>query len=112
MTRADMTQANEALVRQILGGLTDAHTGATLGEAVRAVGVDGDRVSVDLQLGYPAAGAIEAIGARVRDALQADPAIESATVSITSRIHVHKVQGTLGPLPNVKNIIVVASGKG
>jgi len=107
-----MTQANEALVRQILGELTDAHTGATLGEAVRAVGVDGDRVSVDLQLGYPAAGAIEAIGARVRDALQADPAIESATVSITSRIHVHKVQGTLGPLPNVKNIIVVASGKG
>ena len=108
----DMTQANEALVRQILGGLIDTHTGAPLGEAVRAVGVDGGRVSVDLQLGYPAAGAIEAITARVREALQADPGIESATVSITSRIHVHKVQGTLGPLPNVKNIIVVASGKG
>ena len=107
-----MTQANEALVRQILGGLTDTHTGAPLGEAVRAVGVDGGRVSVDLQLGYPAAGAIEAITARVREALLADPGIESATVSITSRIHVHKVQGTLGPLPNVKNIIVVASGKG
>ncbi len=110
--RTDMTQVNEALVRQILGGLIDTHTGAPLGEAVRAVGVDGGRVSVDLQLGYPAASAIGAITARVREALQADPGIESATVSITSRIHVHKVQGTLGPLPNVKNIIVVASGKG
>jgi ATP-binding protein involved in chromosome partitioning len=67
---------------------------------------------VDLQLGYPAAGAIDSMTVRVRQALEADPAIESAAVSITSRIHVHKVQGTLGPLPNVKNIIVVASGKG
>jgi ATP-binding protein involved in chromosome partitioning len=107
-----MTQANEALVRQILGDLIDTHTGASLAEAVRAVGVDGAKVSVDLQLGYPAAGAIDVLVARVREALQANPAIESAAVSITSRIHVHKVQGTLGPLPNVKNIIVVASGKG
>jgi ATP-binding protein involved in chromosome partitioning len=107
-----MTQANETLVRQILGGLIDTHTGAPLAEAVRAVGVDGAKVSVDLQLGYPAAGAIDAMAMRVRQALEADPAIDTAAVSITSRIHVHKVQGTLGPLPNVKNIIVVASGKG
>ena len=110
--RAGMTQANEALVRHLLGDLIDTHTGAPLAEAVRAIGVDGAQVSVDLQLGYPAAGAIDAIAARVRQALQADPAIESAAVSVTSHIHVHKVQGTLGPLPNVKNIIVVASGKG
>jgi ATP-binding protein involved in chromosome partitioning len=107
-----MTQANEAQVRRILGELIDSHTGAPLGDAVRAIGVDGARVSVDLQLGYPAAGAIDALTVRIQDALEADPAIESAAVSLTSRIHVHKVQGTLGPLPNVKNIIVVASGKG
>jgi ATP-binding protein involved in chromosome partitioning len=107
-----MTQAHEALVRHILGDLIDTHTGAPIVEAVRGIGVDGAKVSVDLQLGYPAAGAIDDLTARVRQALEADPAIESAAVSITSRIHVHKVQGTLGPLPNVKNIIVVASGKG
>ena len=107
-----MTQATDALVRQLLGDLIDPHTDAPLAENVRAVGVDGARVSVDIQLGYPAAGAIDVLTARVRQALQADPAIESAAVSITSRIHVHKVQGTLGPLPSVKNIIVVASGKG
>ena len=107
-----MTQANEALVRRLLGELTDPHTGAPLVEAVRAVGVDGAKVSVDLQLGYPAAGAAEALVAQAKLALEADPAIDAATVSLTSRIQSHKVQGTLAPLPNVKNIIVVASGKG
>ncbi|MEO7066437.1 MAG: iron-sulfur cluster carrier protein ApbC [Rhodanobacter sp.] len=107
-----MPQANEALVRQILGEVMDTHTGAPMGAAVRAIGVDGAKVSVDIQLGYPAAGAIESMTQRVREALEANEAIDSATVSIATRIQVHKVQGTLGPLPNVKNIIVVASGKG
>jgi ATP-binding protein involved in chromosome partitioning len=107
-----MTLANETLVRRILGDLIDTHTGAPLAEGLRAVGVDGSRVSVDIQLGYPATGAIDGLNWRVRQALEADPAIEGAAVSITSRIQVHKVQGTLAPLPNVKNIIVVASGKG
>jgi ATP-binding protein involved in chromosome partitioning len=79
---------------------------------VRAIGVDGTRVSVDMQLGYPAVGAVDALAATVRQALEADPAIDAAVVSISSRIQPHKVQGTLAPLPNVKNIIVVASGKG
>ncbi len=107
-----MTQASEALVRHILGALDDPHTGAPLVDAVRAIGVDGERVSVDIQLGYPAAGAVDAITTRVKQALEADPAIASASVSIGTRVHAHKVQGTLAPLPGVKNIIVVASGKG
>ncbi|WP_343819829.1 iron-sulfur cluster carrier protein ApbC [Dyella marensis] len=107
-----MTQASEALVRRILGDTIDPHTGAPLADSLRAVGVDGARVSVDLQLGYPAAGAVDAIAALAKQALEADPAIEAAAVSAGSRIYAHKVQGTLAPLPNVKNIIVVASGKG
>jgi len=107
-----MTQVNEARVRQLLGALNDPHTGAPMADVVRAVGVDGARVSVDIQLGYPAASVIAELTARVRQALEADPAIEAASVSIASRIQPHKVQGALAPLPNVKNIIVVASGKG
>ena len=96
-----------------LATLTDPHTGAPLAESVRAVGMDGARVSVDLQLGYPAAGAIDSLDrAGARGAGGATRRSSAAAVSITSRVHVHKVQGALGPLPNVKNIIVVASGKG
>ncbi|WP_243040024.1 iron-sulfur cluster carrier protein ApbC [Dyella sedimenti] len=107
-----MTQASEALVRRILGELQDPHTGAPLAEAVRAVGVDGGRVSVDIQLGYPAAGVLGELTARARQALEADPSIDAASVSVGSRIYAHKVQGALAPLPGVKNIIAVASGKG
>lgn len=107
-----MTQASEALVRRLLGELIDPHTGSAVGEDVRAVGIDGGRVSVDIQLGYPAAGSAKALTELVRAHLEADPGIESAAVSVGNRIYSHKVQGTLAPLPNVKNIIVVASGKG
>src|SRR5690606_21800415 len=93
--RAPMTQATDALVRHVLGDLIDPHTGAPLAENERAVGVDGARVSVDIQLGYPAVTAIDGLAARVRQALEANPAIELAAVSITSRIHVHKVQGKI-----------------
>ena len=105
-----MSEVNEARVRQLLGDLADPHTGAPVADAVRAVGVDGARVSVDIQLGYPAASVAEAMAARVRQALEADPAIETASVSVASRIQPHKVQGVRAPLANVKNIIVVASG--
>jgi ATP-binding protein involved in chromosome partitioning len=107
-----MTEVIEARVRQLLGALNDPHTGAPIGDAVRAVGVDGTRVSVDIQLGYPAGSAVGRLTAQVREALEADPAISAASVSIVSRIQPHKVQGVLAPLANVKNIIVVASGKG
>ncbi len=102
---------SEPLVRRLLAELIDPHTGAPLADAVRAVGVDGARVSLDLQLGYPLADS-HALAARVQQALQADPSIESAAVSVGSRVYAHKVQGQLAPLPNVKNILVVASGKG
>ncbi|WP_199098497.1 iron-sulfur cluster carrier protein ApbC [Dyella sp. ASV21] len=107
-----MTQASEALVRRILGELIDTHTGAPIAESVRAVGVDGDRVSVDIQLGYPAAGVVAGLTERVKQALEAEPTIAAASVSVGTRLYSHKVQGTLAPLPGVKNIIVVASGKG
>ncbi|HEX7816314.1 iron-sulfur cluster carrier protein ApbC [Dyella sp.] len=107
-----MTQASEALVRRLLGELIDPHTGKPVGEDIRAVGVDGDRVSVDIQLGYPSEGSAQELVGQVRATLEADPAIASAAVSLGSRVHAHKVQATLAPLSNVRNIIVVASGKG
>ncbi|HET8897551.1 MAG TPA: iron-sulfur cluster carrier protein ApbC [Rhodanobacteraceae bacterium] len=109
-----MSMLNEARVRELAGAVADPHTGADLAatEAIRAVGVDGDRVTVDLLLGYPARGAEAAIKARVKAALESDPAIALATVSVASRVRAHRVQDKLSPLPGVKNIIAVASGKG
>ncbi|HVX06119.1 MAG TPA: iron-sulfur cluster assembly protein, partial [Rhodanobacteraceae bacterium] len=54
--RCTMADVTEARVREILAGIVDPHTGVSLaeGRAVHAIGVDGDRVAVEVSLGYPA----------------------------------------------------------
>ncbi|MGH8191182.1 MAG: iron-sulfur cluster assembly protein, partial [Rhodanobacteraceae bacterium] len=78
----------EAQVRARLGDIADPHTGVSLAESgeIRAVGVDGDRVAVEIALGYPAAGWRRDFAAQIRAALEGDDAIVQATVSVTSRI--------------------------
>src|SRR5690625_2055959 len=107
-----MTKVDESRVRQLLGALVDPHTGQPLAQALKAVGIDGDKVSVDLALPYPAATWRAELTETVRQALLADDGIGAASVSVTCRVYAHKVQGKLSPLPNVKNVIAVASGKG
>ena len=104
----------EALVRSRLATVVDPHTGTDLvtSGAVRGIGVDGAKVAVELVLGYPAASWHRTLAELAELALTADPAIEAATVSVSSRVLAHRVQNDLTPLPGVKNILAVASGKG
>ena len=109
-----MPSLTESRVREVLAGIIDPHTEIDLAAegAVRAVGVDGDRVAVDIALGYPARSYHGRLAAQIKQTLEADPGIAQATVSVSTRIVAHKVQDKLTPLPGVKNIIAVASGKG
>jgi ATP-binding protein involved in chromosome partitioning len=75
------------------------------------VRVDGSDVSVDVELGYPAASQIEGIRRAVIDALKAAGAA-NVSANVTMKIVAHTVQRGLKVMPNVKNIIAVASGKG
>jgi ATP-binding protein involved in chromosome partitioning len=101
-------------VKRCLDAVIDPHTGQSLvaGGALKGVGVDGDKVAVELMLGYPARSWHSELAARVKSALEAEPGIAAAVVSVASRVAPHQVQKDLTPLPNVKNIIAVASGKG
>jgi ATP-binding protein involved in chromosome partitioning len=109
-----MTQATQELVKRLLSTIVDPHTGQDLvaGAAVKGIGIDGDKVAVELLLGYPAKTWTATLAEQVRGVLEADPAIAKATVDVSWRLHAHKVQKDLTPLPNVKNILAVASGKG
>lgn len=78
----------------------------------RRVGVSQDRIDVDLQLGYPHV-------AREMDLVEAIkrwlmPVAEGREVAVTlgTRIKPHTGRLGLPALPQVKNIIAVASGKG
>ncbi len=109
-----MSSVSQEKVRQLLDAVIDPHTGQSLlaSGAVRGVGVDGDKMTVDILLGYPAATWKDTFAAQIQASLLADPEISAATVSVACRVFAHKVQKDLTPLPNVKNIIAVASGKG
>ena len=101
-------QANEALKRVI-----DPNTGKDLvsTRSARNVRVEGGDVSVDVELGYPAASQIDGIRRAVIDALKAAGA-GNVSANVTMKIVAHTVQRGLKVMPNVKNIIAVASGKG
>jgi ATP-binding protein involved in chromosome partitioning len=101
-------------VRAALAQIHDPHTETDLvaAQSVRGVGVDGGKVAIEIQLGYPASGWRESLIAEVRRVVGALPGVEAVTVAVTSRITAHRVQKDLTPLPEVRNIIAVASGKG
>jgi ATP-binding protein involved in chromosome partitioning len=82
------------------------------GKAVKNLKVEGDAVSLDIELGYPARSQFDAVRASVIAALRALPGVGNVSVNVTSKIISHTVQRGLKLMPNVKNIIAVASGKG
>jgi ATP-binding protein involved in chromosome partitioning len=100
-------------VNAALAGVVDPNTGSDLvsGKTVRDLRVEGGRVHLRVELGYPAASQLELIRAMVVRALEAAGAAQ-VDVQVGSRIVAHTVQRGLKVMPNVRNIIAVASGKG
>jgi ATP-binding protein involved in chromosome partitioning len=80
--------------------------------AVKNIGIDGGRVAVDLQLGYPAKGYHGELAKAVKAKVEAIDGVAEAVVNTSTRIVSHSVQKGVTPMKNVKNIIAVASGKG
>ncbi len=72
---------------------------------------EGD-VSFDLELGYPARSQHAAIRKALVAAAKAVPGVENVSVNILTKVISHAVQRGVQLMPNVKNIIAVASGKG
>ncbi len=80
-------------------------------KAVKNIAVSNGKATVDVELGYPARGSKDALAAKLREKVLAAGA-KDAVINISSRIVSHGVQKGVKPIPNVKNIIAVASGKG
>ena len=79
---------------------------------VASVAVDGNKASIDIQLGFPASGIHADLVKAVTEAAQMTADIEDVSVTLGTKITAHGVQRNLKPLENVKNIIAIASGKG
>jgi ATP-binding protein involved in chromosome partitioning len=72
---------------------------------------DGD-LSFDVELGYPAKSQLAGIRKTLIAAAKAVPGVENVSVNVSFKIASHAVQRGVQLLPNVKNIIAIASGKG
>jgi len=79
---------------------------------VTEVTIDGDNASVQLELGFPASGLIDAIEAQVSKLLKDEYGASTVKVEISTKITAHTVQRNLKRLEGVRNIVAVASGKG
>lgn len=97
-----------------LSAVIDPNTGKDLvsSKSARNLRAEGNDVSVDVELGYPAASQIAPIRRAVIDALRAVPGVGNVSANVYQKIVAHTAQRGVKLLPNVKNIIAVASGKG
>lgn len=101
-------------VQAALQSVLDPNTGKDFlsSKAARNIRIDGDRVSLDIELGYPARSQADGIRSAVIAALSALPGVGNVSAHVYSKIVAHAVQRGVKLLPGVKNIIAVASGKG
>ena len=109
-----MTQATKAEVENLLKSIIDPNVETDLvsAKSVKKIIVEGGKISVNIELGYPAKSYFDFLQKQVKEKLQSLAGDGGISVSVTSNIISHSVQQTLQPIDNVKNIIAVASGKG
>jgi ATP-binding protein involved in chromosome partitioning len=101
-------------VKAALSAVVDPNTNKDFvsSKSLKNIQVDGGNVALDVELGYPAKSQIAGIRSAVIAALRQIPGVENVSVNVTQKIISHTVQRGLKVMPNVKNIIAVASGKG
>ncbi|WP_411877309.1 iron-sulfur cluster carrier protein ApbC, partial [Polaromonas sp. YR568] len=81
-------------------------------KALKNLQVNGGDVAFDVELGYPAKSQFAGLRKSLVAAVKAVPGVDNVSVNLAVKIASHSVQRGVQLLPNVKNIIAVASGKG
>ena len=101
-------------VKTALSGVIDPNTEKDFvtTKSVKNIKIENDQVSFELELGYPAASQVEMLRGIAAAAVLELPGVEGVAIRAYSKIVSHTVQRGLKVMPNVKNIIAVASGKG
>jgi ATP-binding protein involved in chromosome partitioning len=74
--------------------------------------IDAGDVAFDIELGYPAKSQIAVLRKLLIAAVRTVPGVNNVSANLATKIVPHAVQRGVQLLPNVKNIVAVASGKG
>ncbi|MEW6466591.1 MAG: iron-sulfur cluster carrier protein ApbC [Pseudomonadota bacterium] len=99
---------------QALQTVVDPNTGKDFvsTRALKNLHIAGDEVSFDVELGYPAKSQIPALRRALIAAARSVPGVANVSANVTQHIVAHAAQRGVALLPQVKNIVAVASGKG
>ncbi|MBD3893728.1 iron-sulfur cluster carrier protein ApbC [Hydrogenophaga sp.] len=105
---------DQATLLSALKTVTDPNTGVDFvsSRALKNLQIQGRDVAFDVELGYPAKSQLPALRRALIQAAKTVPGVENVSINLSSHIVAHAVQRGVQLLPNVKNIIAVASGKG
>jgi ATP-binding protein involved in chromosome partitioning len=79
---------------------------------VKNLKIDGGDVAFDVELGYPAKSQHAALRKGLIAAARGVAGVENVSVNLSTKVVAHAVQRGVQLMPNVKNIVAVASGKG
>jgi len=104
----------EQAIMAALQGVVDTNTGKDFvsSKCIRNFSVGDGDVSFDVELGYPAKSQIPEFRKALVAAAKSVAGVSNVSVNITSKVLAHAVQRGVQLLPNVKNVVAVASGKG
>ncbi len=109
-----MADISRLQVEMALKSFTDPYMKQDLvaSKAVKNIAVSGDRVTVEVVLGYPVAGLRAQWIAELQTEVEAIEGVAHADIHLSWEVVAHAVQRGVATLKEVKNIIAVASGKG
>jgi ATP-binding protein involved in chromosome partitioning len=101
-------------VHAALKAVIDPNTGRDFlaTKSVKNLRIEGADISLDIELGYPARSQIDGLRREVIKAVKGVAGAGNVSANVFVKIASHAVQRGVKLLPNVKNIIAVASGKG
>jgi ATP-binding protein involved in chromosome partitioning len=101
-------------VKAALSQVIDPNTGKDLiaSKSAKNIRLDGADVALDVELGYPAKSQLDTIRKATIAAVRQVPGAGNVSVNVYAKIVAHAAQRGVKLMPNVKNIIAVASGKG
>ena len=81
-------------------------------KAARNIKIEGDNVTLDVVLPFPANSVLAEIKQQVEAKIKTIPGVGSVAANVSWKIVAHAAQRGVKPVAGVRNIIAVASGKG
>ncbi len=109
-----MADINQAQIEGALKEMVDPYLdkGLVSTKSIKNIGIDGGKITIDVELGFPAKGYHQTLTDNIKNKVGAVDGVDDVTVNITTKIVSRAVQAGVKPIPGVKNIIAIASGKG